>query len=324
MSDFGLDLVLWLQVNLTMLTPLMRALSFLGTTEFLLLLGLTVYWCVDARTGARLGLLLITGAALGGLLKLAFHMPRPYWFDARVQPLAAETGYGMPSLHTLAAWAVAPWLGYRLGGRVGALGGALLAAGISLSRIHLGAHFPGDVAAGCVIGLLVWVIVEAGLRYFGPILMRAGFAIQCLAAAAASAAVWVSQSIILGQLKAVADPDLWAANAARINTILPRDPAPIISLAGLILGTGIGLASRNRWARFDARGNVEKRILRLLFGFAIALFFLGGSAVLCDGLRAPLGPALLYLRYGLTGWWLIFLAPWCFLRLGLAGAEHSG
>ncbi len=319
--EWGIDAVVWLQANAAFLTPLMHALSFLGTAEFLLLLGLAVYWCIDARTGMRLGLLLLGGGALGGILKLAFHMPRPYWLDARVQPLAGETGYGMPSSHTLNAWSVAPWLGGKLRHGWGLGIGILIAIGISVSRIELGVHFPGDVLAGFLAGIMVWFLVDAGIRHLGPVLARAGFPAQCLAAAAASIIVLLLQSAILARLSGTVDPAAWAENAARISLIHPRDPNPIISLAGLILGMGIGLACKNHWAPFAAGGTLGKRILRFLLGLSVMLMIYAGLGLFWNGINPPLGPILRYLRYGLAGLWMIFIAPWLFLRWGLAGRE---
>jgi membrane-associated phospholipid phosphatase len=318
----GIDAVIWLQGNLAFLQPLMHAFSFLGTTEFLLLLGLTAYWCIDAQTGVRLGLLLLGGGALGGILKLAFHMPRPYWSDVRVRALAGETGYGMPSIHSLYAWAITPWLAAKIRRGWGVWIGILIAIGISVSRIQLGVHFPGDVLAGFLVGVLVWILVDAGIRHLGPVLGRAGFWVQCTSAAAASAVVLLSQSVILRSLAASVDPALWAENAARINLIHPRDPNPIISLAGLILGMGIGLACKNRWAPFAAGGSLEKRILRFLLGLSVMLMVYAGLGLLWNGIDPPLGLILRYLRYGLAGLWLIFLARGVFLRWGLAERER--
>ncbi len=296
----------------------MYVLSFLGTTEFLLLLGLTVYWCIDTKAGVRLGLLLMTGAALGGILKLAFHMPRPYWYDVRVQPLAGEPGYGMPSIHALYAWAIAPWLGRSIRRGWGFALGVLLAVGISVSRVMLGVHFPGDVLAGFAIGVLVWFAVDGGICFLGPRLNRAGILVQCIAAASASAMLFLAQAVILRGIESTTDPAVWAENAARINLILPRSPDPIVALAGLILGMGTGLACQRRWAPFSSGGGIEKRLLRFLLGLSVALILLGGLAIFWNGVDQPLGLVLRYARYALVGFWMIFLAPWLFLRWKLA------
>jgi membrane-associated phospholipid phosphatase len=156
------QVVLWLQTHGGGLQPVMHSLSLLGTEEFLLVLGLVIYWCVDVSMGLRLGLLMAAGGSVSGLIKLAFHMPRPYWYDPRVQALGAETTYGMPSTHTVVAWSIWPWLGWRIRTRWGLAAGALLAPGISASRIFLGVHFPGDVLVGFIVGLLVWLASIGG------------------------------------------------------------------------------------------------------------------------------------------------------------------
>jgi membrane-associated phospholipid phosphatase len=317
----GIETVLWLQGHLAVLQPWMRAFSFLGTTGSLLLLGLTVYWCIDSRTGIRLGLLLVSGAAVGAVLKLAFHMPRPYWFDARVKAMTGESTYGMPSIHALFGWSIAPWLGGKIRRGWGAAAGVLLAAGVSVSRVFLGVHYLGDVLAGAATGVLLWVLVEMGIRLLGPILGRIGLLLQCLAAASASAALLIAQAVILQELEASPDPAVWAENAARIGGIFPRDPDPVVSLAGLILGMGAGLACKTRWAPFRAGGRAEKRILRFLLGVSVALMLWGGLAILGNEFAQPFQPVLRYLRYGLIGFWTVFLAPWLFLRWGLAERE---
>jgi membrane-associated phospholipid phosphatase len=316
--DWGVQVVLWLQTGASWLQPWMQVLSFLGTQEFLLAVGLTVYWCVDASTGVRIGLLLTSGASLGGLLKLGFHMPRPYWYDLRVRPLAGEPTYGMPSIHAIVAWSIWPWLGRRLRTPWGLAAGALLAFGVSVSRIFLGVHFPGDAIGGFAVGILVWVCVGWSIRHGGPVLERAGLFAQCAAAASASALLLLAQAGVLWALQPVADPAEWALNAARANVILPRSPVDIISLAGLILGLGAGLAFRNRWAPFRADGPAVKRILRFLIGFSVMAIIWRGLPVLWNEYAQPISMVLRYFRYGLVGFWAVFLGPWLFLRLKLA------
>ena len=158
------------------------------------MLGLTLYWCVDVSLGLRLGLLLTIGGSLGNLLKLAFHMLRPYWYDPRVQLMASEPTYGMPSGHSITAWSVGPWLDSRIQMPWGLAAGVLIALGVSVSRVFLGVHFPGAVLAGLLVGLIVWFFVDWGIRHIGPILKRAGFLAQCGTAAATSVFLLLAQA----------------------------------------------------------------------------------------------------------------------------------
>jgi membrane-associated phospholipid phosphatase len=320
--DWGVQLVLWLQMNAGGLRPLMQIFSFLGTEEFLLALGIIVYWCVDVSIGLRLGLLLTFGSSLGGLLKLAFHAPRPYWFDPRVQPLASESTYGLPSIHSVTAWSVLPWLGKRIQTPWGLAAGALLALGVSMSRIFLGVHFPGDVLAGFIVGLLVWFCVDWGIRHIGPALARAGLPAQCGIAAAASVLLLLAQVGVLWGIRSIADPAEWGQNAARLGAILPRDPSQIVSMAGLILGLGVGLACQQRWAPFRADGPIGKRALRFLLGLSVMLIVWRGLPILWNEYAQPASMVLRYIRYGLVGFWSVFLAPLLFLRMNLADRDE--
>jgi hypothetical protein len=160
--------------------------------------------------------------------------------------------------------------------------------------------------------------VEFGIRSLGPRLGRAGFLVQCLTALAASGVLIALQAVILGGVQPAPDPAAWAENAARIAPIFPRNPDPIVSLAGLIAGMGIGLAGKNRWAPFDAQGNAEQRVLRFLLGLSVTLFLWGGLSILWSEPAQPGALILRYLRYGLVGLWTVFGAPWLFLRWKLA------
>lgn len=66
----------------------------------------------------------------------------------------------MPSGHTLTAFAVASaiYFALPLAGRRKHLWLFVLAAGAGLSRIAVGAHWPGDVAAGMALGLLAGML----------------------------------------------------------------------------------------------------------------------------------------------------------------------
>ncbi len=170
-----------------------------------------------------------------------------------------------------------------------------------------------------IVGVLVWFGVDWGIRYIGPILERAGFLAQCAAAVAASAILLLAQAGVLAALRPIVDPSAWAENAARINVIAPRDPTNIVSMAGLLLGLGAGLACQRRWAPFRADGPLGKRALRFLVGLIVLLIIWRGLPILWNEYAQPQALALFlrYVRYGLVGYWAVFLAPLVFLKLKL-------
>lgn len=101
--------------------------SFLVQEEFYILVLPVLYWCVSASWGIRIGTMLILTGSLNSWLKLAFASPRPFWVDARVKELAAETSFGLPSGHAknstsmwglLASFFPRRWLTYSITGIV--------------------------------------------------------------------------------------------------------------------------------------------------------------------------------------------------------------
>src|SRR5690349_8360956 len=104
--NWGTDLIVALQQQGWLADPLL-AVTWLGSEEFFLLVMPALYWCVSRSLGQSVAVLLISSNALNNLLKLAWHLPRPYWVDARISALSSETTYGLPSGH--AQHAVAIW-----------------------------------------------------------------------------------------------------------------------------------------------------------------------------------------------------------------------
>jgi membrane-associated phospholipid phosphatase len=136
------------------------------------LVAAAVLWRRHARSAALWAAsTMIVGTLLGAVLKLIVSRARPALDD----PVATATGFSFPSGHALNAalgssllvallWRPAARRGRRL---------LLLAVGVllvvltGLDRVLLGVHFPSDVLAGWIVGVLV---VVSSWVAFGPVM----------------------------------------------------------------------------------------------------------------------------------------------------------
>ena len=111
---------------------------------------------------------LAVGVLMGNVcLKNLIARPRPCWLDSSVRLLIADpTDYSFPSGHTLSSVIGATIL-TKTDRRFG-YAAIPLAVLLAFSRLYLFVHFPSDVLAGAVLGLVIGEVVS---RY-GPKLFR--------------------------------------------------------------------------------------------------------------------------------------------------------
>lgn len=150
------------------LTSLMRLLTHLGSTTFLLIVSiLLVFQGLKRRRAAVLLAITMAGAALLiWVLKAEFQRPRPVPFFEFSHPKT----YSFPSGHALGAFcfygALAAIIADRMPKRrwrtITWTVAVLVIGVIGFSRIYLGVHYPSDVLAGYAAGL-VWVITVASV-----------------------------------------------------------------------------------------------------------------------------------------------------------------
>ena len=153
LTSGSLDLIRALQGLGGWLTSPMLFFTFLGTEEFYMLILPLVFWCINRTLGIELVTLLLASTGLNELAKGLLKLPRPFWIEPKLA-LSTETSFGLPSGHAqnamvlwgyLATVLRSPWRWLCV----------LLIFLISLSRLYLGVHFPGDVLVGWALGLLV-------------------------------------------------------------------------------------------------------------------------------------------------------------------------
>ena len=154
----------------TIRTPLLtRILEF--TTD----LGNMGYiWVVPAllllfRKKTRpLGIAVLTALVLSliitnGVLKNLVKEARPFVTYPEIIPLVTHvsaSSYAFPSGHASASFAAAPLFFHYLPKKFG-IPALILAFLVSFSRLYLGVHYPLDVLAGLIIGLVcAWLAVK--------------------------------------------------------------------------------------------------------------------------------------------------------------------
>lgn len=311
-----IDITLFLQ-QFTGFAPVMYLLSFLGQEEFYIVLIPLVYFVFSRTLGIRMLMLLLISTGLNILLKLAFHMPRPYWVDPRVQAFAIESTYGMPSGHAEISAAIGFLLAFTLRKpRITILIGVLVFL-VGVSRVFLGVHFASDVLVGWVLGVLTaWLFVSiapSAERW----LMRSRINLALGAGGVAALGLICIGLLVQASIAPSQDPQAWAQynqEARRLNEVG--------TVAGLLIGSVIAYGMVKQPLFID-----DKMLYRLVamptikplspqmrwVQFAISVL---GGFVLWMGLRAifPRDPELLgllfrVLRYALVALWMLWLTP---------------
>lgn len=318
--DLGIQFIQALQLLSPAFDGPMKFITFLGTIEFYLLLIPFLYWVVSAPTGMRTLLVLISTDFLALGFKQVLRQPRPYWLG-EVKPLAEETSYGIPSSHASDSLAVWGYLAYRLKKDWLWVLSVLVVLLIGLSRMYLGVHFPTDVLAGWLIGLVVVILfarsedrVAAWLeKRSGAGQIGIGFAISIL---------MVLTGWVIGQLIApYPDPPAWAEYARQA-----RGLSHYVTLGGSLFGAALGYILMRKHAAFQARGAWWQRALRYAIGMVVVLAIYLGLDVIFGMLAADQtapGLVLRYIRYGTVTFWVMFGAPWVFLKIRLVEPDSS-
>lgn len=102
---------------------------------------------------ASAGIILATGLSVG--LKYIIGRPRPYdRYPFLISPLQLESTYSLPSGHSVSAFATATTLALQYRKWYVAVPAFLWAGTVAYSRMYLGVHYPTDVLAGLLLGVV--------------------------------------------------------------------------------------------------------------------------------------------------------------------------
>lgn len=295
------------------LDQVMFAITSLGSETFYLLVLTVIYWCISKRFGYALGQVVVVSDFVNTSLKAALRIHRPaVKWPGQIEVQHAETGpgYGFPSGHTQGATSFWTQLAIGIKRWWFTVAAVLLFALIGFSRIYMAVHSPSDVFGGLLLGLAVVGIVAFCRR------------------------VWerrVHLSYGVNMALAILFP----------LALLPLNFNPTgFKSAGLLLGIMVGWQLEERHVRFDERAPFFGQIVKALLGVAgVFAIRIGLKPVL--GLLIPeigilarvIGDASVneagtvavavagFLRYGVMGVYVIYVAPVLFKVLGLSQAK---
>jgi len=153
----------WVSDRISFALPLVLLLLVISAAQF-------------GWKGVRLWLFLAVTVgladALGNVLKHLIAQPRPCYefYELMRHDLAARCGAnltGMPSNHALNFFTAATLLSATTRSRLWALSAFAIAIAVLLSRVYLGKHYPSQVLASALLGM-VWGGLAAWLavKYF--------------------------------------------------------------------------------------------------------------------------------------------------------------
>lgn len=318
--ESGIDFTLWLQSLGDILVPSMEFFTFLGTENFYLFVLPIFVWALDYRLGLRIGAVLLLSTSLNAFLKWAFHLPRPYWFDARV----AESSFGLPSGHAQNSVAIYGLIAALVKRKWAWIAAGTLAFLIGFSRIILGVHFYIDVLFGWATGA---VLLFAFLKFENSVrrwLDQRPFGQKVTAAFAVSVLILLVGIFFLSVGNNFPFPDNWNANALADQPGEGVDPLNIESVftsAGSLFGLAVGAFWLGERGWFDAAGKYWERGIRVLIGIIGTLIIWQGLGIVFPSDPDLLSYFLRFLRYALTTYWISGLAPWIFVKLKIAKSK---
>ncbi len=174
-QHFDWTVMRWIQKNIKCdaLDFLMPKLTKLGNGGFFWLIS--AVFMLMSKTYQRYGVAMLVGLASGVLtgnifLKNVVARHRPCWLEEAILLIRNPKDYSFPSCHTLSSVIAAVIM--TSANWHFALFAIPIAAIIAFSRLYLYVHFPSDVLASVILGLILgnlglWIVL--GLYYGGAV-----------------------------------------------------------------------------------------------------------------------------------------------------------
>ena len=266
------------EIRTDYLTALLTAVTIMAEEVCLTLLIAIFYWCLDKKKAMRLGYFVLFNSVANSLIKSLIKMPRPFQ-EGVVTAIRRETatGYSFPSGHTQAA--VSFWTGSMIifRTRASVIVGTLMILLVGFSRMYLGVHWPMDVFGGILFGLIFTYFANETIDKEGKLGKKH---------------VLISSLILLAVL------------------ILPVDRGVSKAVAGF-WGLCLGGYLEQKYVGFKEKQPLKAQVVKIIIG-GIGVWLIYQLSLPIVGTLDKIGVMIRNAGYLI---WMIFGAPWCFVKL---------
>ncbi len=274
--------VFFRDIGTPLLDILFKILTSLGSEPVYILIASLIFWCYDRRLGIRAMYVIIFSAYVALLAKTLFGMPRPPGYLHKV----TGNDFGFPSGHALVSSGFWGYLGVRIRNSRIIIAGAIAVFLVSLSRLYLGVHYPGDIVGGVVFGLTVAFVFYKG---------ETGIT-----------GLFEKQDRTMKYLTALFLPAILVLIASVQGDLVKEQ----IELGLVMASIGVGYLLEEENIRFQDTKNKKQLIKRAFVGIVILGTIFVGSEIL-----SITYPVFTYIKYVLLGFSSVYVVPLVFTKL---------
>jgi len=227
-----------------------QLMTMLGEETFTIPLLAFIYWAVDKKFGEIIAFTAFTSLLFNNSIKDIFKFQRPIG-QKGIRTLRAETatGYSFPSGHAQGSASSLTAIALYLKSRTVSIISGILIFLVGFSRLYLGVHYPKDVIAGILLGVLIAFICAKLYKSFDN--TKLYFIILVIFFLALS----FSHSM------------------------------DFIKSLGSYAGFFVGMLMEKKYVNFTTEGTYPRKVIRVILGIAIVIGIKSGlKAVLPDEL----------------------------------------
>lgn len=277
--------------------------TIFGEDLVLIALLAWIYWNSCKKKGFILTFTLLFSIILNNLVKIIFRSPRPFevYQDLKGKRLHTATGYSFPSGHTQASATFYTSLSLLFRNNIISIISFLIIIAVAISRVYLALHWPVDVLASLILGGGIALVL---VRYLKTIEENFNQKLKFI--------------IVLNILALSALVIVLIIKIFLLQSELKTDD--FIKTIALLNGVSLGFFLDFKKESFIVESKFFLKVIRYLIGMVGAFVLINLSKKLL-----PDFDLFNYIRYFLTGFWIVYLYPFLGVKLSLfkGASRHS-